>query len=206
MRILYVHGLSSSGASSTVGNLKRLLSVEDTVIAPDLPIDPKKAVELLSQICKKEQPDIIVGTSMGGMFAQKLRGYPKLLINPAFHVSGFMKNNIGILPFLNPRKDGVSQFEITEQLCADYEQLETTQFMNLDDFEKNNTFGLFGKYDMLVNCSNEFIQNYKFIRWFEGEHRLTTENIRQDVIPYIQDILRDRNLNSVKKQFTLHYG
>lgn len=42
---------------------------------------------------------------------------------------------------------------------------------------------------MLVNCSNEFIQNYKFIRWFEGEHRLTTENIRQDVIPYIQDIL-----------------
>ena len=126
---------------------------------------------------------------MGGMFAQKLRGYPKLLINPAFHVSGFMKKNIGMLPFLNPRKDGVSQFEITEQLCADYEQLETTQFMNLDDFEKNNTFGLFGKYDMLVNCSNEFIQNYKFIRWFEGEHRLTTENIRQDVIPYIQDIL-----------------
>ena len=182
MKILYVHGLSSSGASSTVGNLKRLLSVEDTVIAPDLPIDPKKAVELLSQICQKEQPDIIVGTSMGGMFAQKLRGYPKLLINPAFHVSGFMKKNIGMLPFLNPRKDGVSQFEITEQL-------ETTQFMNLDDFEKNNTFGLFGKYDMLVNCSNEFIQNYKFIRWFEGEHRLTTENIRQDVIPYIQDIL-----------------
>ena len=189
IKLLYVHGLSSSGASSTVGNLKRLLTVEDTVIAPDLPIEPKKAVELLSQICQKEQPDIIVGTSMGGMFAQKLRGYPKLLINPAFHVSGFMKKNIGMLPFLNPRKDGVSQFEITEQLCADYEQLESTQFMNLDDFEKNNTFGLFGKYDMLVNCSNEFIQNYKFIRWFEGEHRLTTENIRQDVIPYIQDIL-----------------
>ena len=82
IKLLYVHGLSSSGASSTVGNLKKLLSVEDTVIAPDLPIDPKKAVELLSQICQKEQPDIIVGTSMGGMFAQKLRGYPKLLINP----------------------------------------------------------------------------------------------------------------------------
>jgi len=189
MKILYVHGLSSSGASSTVSSLKRLLTAEDTVIAPDLPFDPEEAMALLTKLCQKEQPDIIVGTSMGGMFAQKLRGYTKLLINPAFHVSEFMKKNIGILPFLNPRKDGATQFEITEKLCARYEQLESAQFISLNDFEKNNTFGLFGKNDTLVNCSDEFMQNYRVIRWFDGEHRLTIENVQNDVIPYIQHIL-----------------
>ena len=61
MKILYVHGLSSSGASSTVINLKRLLTVEDTVIAPDLPIDPNEAVELLSQYAKKSNLILLLG-------------------------------------------------------------------------------------------------------------------------------------------------
>lgn len=43
---------------------------------------------------------------MGGMFAGQLRGYRKILVNPAFHVSEFMRTQIGVHEFLNPRQDG----------------------------------------------------------------------------------------------------
>ncbi|NDW12016.1 hypothetical protein D0T50_03830 [Bacteroides sp. 214] len=71
MKLLYIHGLSSSGASSTAKNL-RILLPEASVIAPDLPINPREALALLSGIGKNESLGIIIGTSMGGMFAQKI--------------------------------------------------------------------------------------------------------------------------------------
>jgi len=40
--IIYIHGLSSSGASGTAKNIQLLLP-EFKVVAPDLPIDPNEA-------------------------------------------------------------------------------------------------------------------------------------------------------------------
>ena len=65
-KILYVHGFASSGASGTGGRL-RLLLPQATVIAPDLPVDPHEAISLLKDLCTRENPDLIVGTSMGVM-------------------------------------------------------------------------------------------------------------------------------------------
>ena len=110
-KILYIHGLSSSGASSTVVSLRQLLP-ELIVLSPDLPINPFDALELLHDICQTEKPDLIIGTSMGGMFAQQMHGYKKILVNPAFHVSEFMRMNIGVQSFMNPRVDGVNQYGI----------------------------------------------------------------------------------------------
>ena len=66
--IIYIHGLSSSGASGTAKTLQLLLP-EFKVLAPDLPIDPNESLSLLLKICKELQPDLVIGTSMGGMFA-----------------------------------------------------------------------------------------------------------------------------------------
>ena len=43
----------------------------DEVVAPDIPVDPAEALPYLKELCEKEQPDMIVGTSMGGMYAQE---------------------------------------------------------------------------------------------------------------------------------------
>ena len=65
-KILYVHGFGSSGQSGTVDRIREVLP-HAMVIAPDLPIRPQEAIDLLRRICTTEQPDLIIGTSMGGM-------------------------------------------------------------------------------------------------------------------------------------------
>ena len=66
------------------------------VIAPDLPIDPDEALAMLRDLVATERPDIVIGTSMGGMFAQQLYDCRKILVNPAFHVSRTMRRQIGV--------------------------------------------------------------------------------------------------------------
>ena len=63
--ILYIHGLSSSGALGTAKHLQSLLP-DTHIIAPDLPIEPLEALELLHILVATEHPDLIIGTSMGG--------------------------------------------------------------------------------------------------------------------------------------------
>lgn len=65
-KILYVHGFGSSGRSGTVDRIREMLPETD-VIAPDLPLHPEEALELLEGTCEREHPDLIIGTSMGGM-------------------------------------------------------------------------------------------------------------------------------------------
>lgn len=120
-KILYIHGLSSSGSSSTTRNLQALLP-DYSVLSPDLPVAPQEALDMLWHLCELEQPQLIIGTSMGGMFAQQLRGYKKILVNPAFHVSEFMRTQIGVHEFLNPRRNGETHYEITSDLCDAYQR------------------------------------------------------------------------------------
>ena len=77
--ILYIHGLSSSGESGTVRHLQDLLP-ETRVIAPDLPIDPDEVLEMLHTLVASEHPDMVIGTSMGGMFAQQLYDCKKIIV------------------------------------------------------------------------------------------------------------------------------
>lgn len=183
-KLLYIHGLSSSGASGTVGNLKQLMP-EWEIIAPDLPIQPMEALTLLRTICDEERPDLVVGTSMGGMFAQQMHGFEKILINPSFHVSDFMRRNIGVQPFFNARRDGVNQYEITPQLCDAYKELESHQFEGITPYDEVHTYAFFGKHDPLVNCQEEYKQHYTKMQLFDGEHRLNYQIVETVIVPFV---------------------
>lgn len=186
--VMYIHGLSSSGASSTAVNLRKLLPQYD-VLSPDLPIQPQEALTMLKELCELYNPELIIGTSMGGMFAQQLRGYKKILINPAFHVSEFMRTQLGVHDFLNQRKNGETKYEITSELCDSYQLIEANQFANITDFDIKNTYALFGTQDTLVHGYDEYIDYYRNAMWFEGEHRLNFEVIKNIVVPLVQIIL-----------------
>ena len=88
-KILYVHGFGSSGQSGTVTRIREVLP-SATVIAPDLPLAPQEALTLLYNICEQEKPDLIIGTSMGGMYTEMLRGYDRILVNPALRMGDTM--------------------------------------------------------------------------------------------------------------------
>lgn len=186
--ILYIHGLSSSGTSKTTKSLGSLLP-DVRIVAPDMPLDPDEALNLLFNLTSEHRPDLVIGTSMGGMFAQKLRGFKKILINPALHVSRFMRDCIGVHPFMNPRRDGEDTFEITNELCDAYHELEKKQYVGLDAFERENTYALFGEKDTTVNDREEYLIYYKHYKMFPGEHRLTFQDIKYHLVPLIREIL-----------------
>ena len=94
MKILFIHGLASSGAYKMADSLRILLKPCE-VIAPDVPIEPDKALALLQGICREQRPDLVVGLSLGGFWAQKLRGQRKILVNPSFHISRLMRTMVG---------------------------------------------------------------------------------------------------------------
>lgn len=54
MKMLYVHGLSSSG---TADRLRRYLP-DDVIFSPDLPVEPDEALVLLQDLVKREGIDL----------------------------------------------------------------------------------------------------------------------------------------------------
>lgn len=191
VKILYVHGFASSGHSGTARTLQKYLP-KSKVFSPDLPIDPSEALNLLRDIVSREKIDVVVGTSMGGMLAQKLRGVPKVLVNPSFHVSESMRRKTGIVPFYSSREDGATEFEVTKELCDAYKNLENNQFENLDESEKANTIGLFGTNDDVVNNQQEYDRYYPKKMIFVGGHRLTEDVIHDFVVESILKLLHEK--------------
>ena len=187
MKVLYIHGLSSSGSSNTPQLLRKYMP-EAEVISPDLPTDIADAVAFLQSLVARESVDVVVGTSMGGMLAQKLRGYRKILVNPAFHLSQSMRSKIGVNQFFSPRKDGATEYTITEQMCQRSYQIEQSQFDGLSQSEIDNTAALFGMHDDVVDCRLEYLEHYNNIHYFNGGHRLDEQTIAQTLVPMIRDM------------------
>lgn len=187
--MLYVHGFASSGDSGTAKTIQKYLP-NCRFISPDLPLNPYEAIALLKRIVAEEKIDVVVGTSMGGMFAQKLRGVPKVLVNPLFHVSESMRRKIGTVPFFKRRKDGATEFEVTTEICDDYKYVESGQFDNLSDGEISITYGLFGTDDEVVSCEAEYDGYYRNKMVFIGGHRLTDDVIHDYVVEAILKLLK----------------
>ncbi len=189
MKIIYFHGFGSSGASGTVDFLRKLLP-EAEVIAPDIPVDPVDALPYLKDFCECEQPDIIVGTSMGGMYAQQMRGFKRICVNPAFNMSTQSKVlKTGVHKFFNGRKDNQKEFKITKDIIQHYNQMERSQFKGITDFDKENCYGLFGINDPVVHTYDIFKKYYPNAIRFEGEHRLNDKVIKKILIPLINEIM-----------------
>lgn len=183
MKILFIHGLASSGAYKMASSLRILLKPE-AVIAPDLPIEPFAALDLLEDICRREQPELVAGLSLGGFLAQKLRGRRKILVNPDLEVSRLLSTMKGEVKYLSPRQDGAQSFFITEEICEGYRQLEKTQFDGLDDAERAITRGLFALDDEIVRCGPLFERYYPgCATYYPGRHLPVFPELKQYLVP-----------------------
>ena len=128
MKLVYFHGFASSGASGTAQLLAKLFPSGE-VIAPDIPLDPDEALPFLTELVKKEQPDIIIGTSMGGMYAQQMRGVLRICVNPAFQMSSLSKVlHTGTFKWLNGRKNHEKEFKVTHEILQHFRAMERHQF------------------------------------------------------------------------------
>ena len=192
---MYVHGFASSGSSGTVMCLRRLLP-DWQVIAPDLPVDPFEAMELLRGIVEKEKPEIVIGTSMGGMYTQQLWGVPRIVVNPSFEMSrSLLFGKMGRNKYMSKRADGATEFRIDKGVVERFKQLEKEQFAGIDEREKQLVMGLFGDKDPVVQFRPLMASLYgeERCRWFRGEHRLNDEIVAKVLIPLLHELLPERS-------------
>lgn len=85
MNVWYLHGLESSVGGPKVDFLH---SVADRVFAPKMVYTNPNMFKSLLEAAKVDKPDLIIGSSMGGYFADALGSHldtEVLLFNPALH-------------------------------------------------------------------------------------------------------------------------
>ena len=184
-KVLYVHGFASSGKSGTAANL-RLLMPGCEVLCPDIPIHPAEAIDMLRSICSEQHPDLIIGTSMGGMYAEMLHGYDRILINPAFEIgSTILKHNmLGKIEFYSPRADGMKDFMMTRQLQEEYAEITRHCFSNTAS--DGVVYGLFGRHDDMVDTYDLFASHYSNAIRFDGGHHADDSVIIHSLTPVIR--------------------
>ena len=200
-KIVFLHGFGSSGSTKTADYLRTKLP-DAEIISPDIPLEPEEALRELNKLCHDINPDVIIGTSMGAMYAQQMHGFRKILVNPALHVSQIMRQNMGINQFTNPRKDGETDFNITEWLCDDYEIMEKDQFYGITAYDKAHTYAFFGTEDTLVNGYEEYLKYYSNATQYPGGHSLLQKWVKAYVLPCVMQLLEEEpdmnNINSLK--------
>ncbi len=184
-KIMYVHGFLSSGQSGTVKMLQELMP-NATLVAEDIPVHPDEAMNMLCQMQQNEKPDLIIGTSMGGMFTEMLHGTDRILVNPAFEMGNTMSSMTGKQEFQNPRKDGVKELMVTKSLIKEYRDITTKCFNGITPEEQARVYGLFGDKDPVVHTFDLFHEHYPNAIRFHGEHRL----IDKIALHYLSPVIR----------------
>lgn len=191
--MMYVHGFASSGSSGTVMALRRHFPGW-RVVAPDLPVDPFEAMDLLHATIERENPVVVVGTSMGGMYVQQLRGVRRIIVNPSFEMSrSLLFGKMGRNKYTSKRKDGATEFRIDKAVVERFKLMERGQFDGITDEDKRLVVGLFGDKDPVVHFRPLMAEHYGEERclWFKGEHRLNDDIVKRVLVPLIESLMSD---------------
>ena len=200
-KIIYLHGFASSGQTGTARTLRVLLP-QTEVLSPDIPEDPYVAEAFLKEYCAAQQPDLVIGTSMGGMFAELMREYDRILINPAFQLADTLLKNIGLgrHEYQNPRQDGATSILVTKGLLEAFREVTSHCFEGIPEIdpryptpgiwseEQRRGYGLFGIHDAWVHTFDLFASRYPYALRYDGEHRMNDKGMLHTVLPLIQRI------------------
>ena len=193
MKIVYIHGFASAGSTGSATQLRNHFYPKGIqVLSPDVPVEPLRAIQFLRDYIAEHQPSLIVATSMGAMYAEQLRGVPRILVNPSFHMAKLLTfRGLGRHEFRNKREDGARDFKIDKQMIAEFKEVEKHSFDGITSEEKHLVWGLFGTKDKNVNCQPDFRKHYGTAQMslFEGEHYLNGVVLGKVVIPLAEKIL-----------------
>ena len=189
-KVLYIHGFASAGSTGTATQMRNHLYPRGVqVLSPDVPTSPLEAIAFLRSLVGSENPDLIVATSMGAMYAEQLRGFRRILVNPSFHMARLLTfRGLGRREFRNKRQDGQTEFKVDKQMIQEFQTVEKGSFQGIDENEKKLVWGLFGTQDKLVNCQADFAKHYGRgqMQLFEGEHYLNDKVLSKAVMPLVE--------------------
>lgn len=189
MNILYIHGFQGSGQSNSCQVLKNTLTT-DNVFTPDIPTKPKDAIEFIDKFIKDNNIDIIIGTSLGGLYTKQFT-IPKIIVNPAF-VFPFKEGNY---TFFTNRLDGKTNFDIDTDDILYIKELQSNCKYVVPEYTGLSHI-LIGTEDELIDFNSlslgDYTNAYDNISYAKFGHRLTNDVIQYELLNLI---------NTLKQQF-----
>ena len=200
MKILYIHGLGSGKNSETPKRLEEAMP-EAKVLHPEIPIDPTEAMRFLEDnFLNDTSIDLVVGSSLGGFYSLLLKHHRKLLANPALFADEDIEKGIGlgVQAFLSERENGAKTYVIDEAFIRGLAKVRDKIFyadplhpgMPVPE-QIENTWAIFARNDELLAHHDDFCHLFRPDHAFrmKGEHRVSEENMRKDIVPLIRRIL-----------------
>ena len=194
-KILFFHGFGSAASSGNAIEMRNSLYEEGVEVkAIDIPIMPVEAIQRLKEWVAQEQPDLIVGTSMGAMYAEQMKGIKRILVNPSFDIARNLTfSGMGRREFRNKREDGAKDFKVDKEMIAQFRTVQKDSLKGITPQEKELEWGLFGRLDKVVNYQKEFQKAYgkEHFIVFEGEHYLNGKVLSHTVLPLVRELLAE---------------
>lgn len=181
---IYVHGLASGAAGTTIHSLARKLK-QYRWITTDFGENIERIVKILNSMIRSECPALIVGTSLGGLTVlyADAPDAVKVVCNPALSIADSVRHTIGLRwhEYFCERLNGVQSFELTEQMCCQYEHYIAEHTPSLG----KESYAVFAAHDELLgdNASHAAQQaaaasGYTVLLDPKGVHRITSSTIK----------------------------
>lgn len=194
-KILFFHGFASAASSGNAIEMRNSLYEEGVEVkAIDIPVMPVEAIQCLKAWTAEEKPDLIVGTSMGAMYAEQMKGIKRILVNPSFDIARNLTfSGMGRREFRNKREDGAKDFKVDKEMIAQFRTVQKDSLKGITPQEKELVWGLFGRLDKVVNYQKEFQKAYgkQHFIVFEGEHYLNGKVLSHIVLPLVRKLLAE---------------
>jgi predicted esterase YcpF (UPF0227 family) len=157
--ILYLHGLESSNICDKVDFLKE----NANVVAPSIDYSDPGLEEKLFYIVEKFEPDVIIGSSMGGYVGMMLANKYDIdcvLFNPAIH-SRPMEPNLRSLIYDGPKHglNSVVVLGLEDDVIDPSKTEDILEQVEFDcEIERVEEMGHRVPFDVFVNIYNKYIK------------------------------------------------
>lgn len=163
--ILYLHGLNSSPTSHKAQLLTARmaeLSLEDRLLVPQLPHEPRRAIALAERLATSLGEVTLVGSSLGGFYALFLAeqlGLKAALINPAVDAAKLARQ------WLGPQKNFYTgeEWALTEEHAQQLAMLDVPQITRPE------------RYLLLVETGDEVLSWRRAVEKLSGARQIVVE-------------------------------
>ncbi len=181
---IYVHGLGSGAASTTVRTVRKVFS-EYEWIAIEVNENPFESVEKINATISEFKPSLLIGTSLGGyyVFYADAPCATKVICNPAMNIAELIRSKIGFgtYSYFVERQDGKTEYTLDEAVCRHF--MEYSKSHKAVNGTRNYALfavhdELIGDADMLENMAAVFESGYRLLLDSKGGHRLRAASLK----------------------------
>lgn len=173
------------------------------VIVGTYDIDPEIASGQISSRISELQPQVVMGESLGSLYAIQQRGFPHILVSPAIGAAGWM-SAISLIPGIPtlmrrlfvPYSDERQSLDFTHKILRHYRGIRRKVLdCSPSRGGKDSFFAFFGERDAYRRSGVVSVRSWKrhfgsdSCKIYGGTHYMEEEYLRSMLIPKILEVL-----------------